>query len=158
AQVTPSRAVLESAAIVVCQGEIPREGIEALPDLVGGRFLHNPAPAMALDPAVQRASDPRVDNEHAASLALARRTPCTETPQQPAQIAAALRETGIASVVLTLGAEGSLVVDADGQHRIPAAPVTAVDTTGAGDAFIGALAVGLARGESLPLAARFASR
>src|SRR5699024_3224446 len=70
----------------------------------------------------------------------------------------ALRDAGIASVVLTLGAQGSLVADADGQHRIPAAPVTAVDTTGAGDAFIGALAVGLARGESLPLAARFASR
>ena len=158
AQVTASRAVLESAAIVVCQGEIPREGIEALPDLVGGRFLHNPAPVMELDPAVLRASDPLVVNEHEAALVLAQLSPGTETPQQPAQIAAALRETGIASVVLTLGAEGSLVVDADGQHTIPAAPVTAVDTTGAGDAFIGALAVGLARGESLPLAARFASR
>src|SRR5699024_10946139 len=118
AQVTASRAVLESAAIVVCQGEIPRDGIEALPDLVGGRFLHNPAPVMELDPAVLRASDPLVVNEH----------------------------------------EAALVLDAEGQHRIPAAPVTAVDTTGAGDAFIGALAVGLARGESLPLAARFASR
>ena len=158
AQVTASRAVLESAAIVVCQGEIPREGIEALPDLVGGRFLHNPAPVMELDPAVLRASDPLVVNEHEAALVLAQLSPGIETPQQPAQIAADLREAGIASVVLTLGAEGSLAVDADGQHRIPAAPVTAVDTTGAGDAFIGALAVGLARGESLPLAARFASR
>src|SRR5699024_12719158 len=101
---------------------------------------------------------PPPSRHDALPLLLARPSPGTETPQQPAQIAAALRETGIASVVLTLGAEGSLVVDADGQHRIPAAPVTAVDTTGAGDALIGALAVGLARGESLPLAARFASR
>src|SRR5699024_3653244 len=144
-QVAASRGVLASAAIVVCQGEIPREGIEALPDLVRGRFLHNPAPVMELDPAVLRASDPLLVNEHEGALVLAQLAPGTEVPQQPAQIATALREAGIAAVVLTLGAEGSLVVDADGQHTIPAAPVTAVDTTGAGDAFIGALAVGLAR-------------
>src|SRR5699024_3372370 len=157
-QVAASREVLESAAIVVCQGEIPREGIEALPDLVRGRFLHNPAPVMELDPAVLRASDPLVVNEHEGALVLAQLAPGTEVPQQPAQIATALREAGIAAVVLTLGAQGSLVADTDGMHRIPAAPVTAVDTTGAGDAFIGALAVGLARGEALPRAARFASR
>lgn len=158
AQVAASREVLERAAIVVCQGEIPRDGIEALPALVRGRFLHNPAPVMELDPAVLLASNPLVVNEHEAALVLAQLTPAAGTPQQPEQIATALRETGIASVVLTLGAQGSLVADADGLHPIPAAPVTAVDTTGAGDAFIGALAVGLARGESLPEAAHFASR
>ncbi|MEV0869513.1 ribokinase [Brachybacterium paraconglomeratum] len=158
AQVTASRAVLASAAIVVCQGEIPRDGIEALPSLVRGRFLHNPAPVMELDPAVLRVSDPLVVNEHEAALVLAQLTPGTEAPEEPAQIVTALREAGIASVVLTLGAQGSLVADADGIQRIPAAPVSSVDTTGAGDAFIGALAVGLARGESLPRAARFASR
>ncbi|MGO2557868.1 ribokinase [Brachybacterium sp.] len=158
AQVREAREVLEHAAIVVCQGEIPRDGIEALPGLVRGRFLHNPAPVMELDPAVLRASDPLVVNEHEAALVLAQLTPDAEAPEQPEQIATALREAGIASVVLTLGAQGSLVADADGQHRIPAATVTAVDTTGAGDAFIGALAVGLARGESLPVAAHFASR
>lgn len=158
AQVRASREVLEHAAIVVCQGEIPRDGIEALPALVRGRFLHNPAPVMELDPAVLRASDPLVVNEHEAALVLAQLAPGTDAPEQPEQIIAALREAGIASVVLTLGAQGSLVADADGLARIPAAPVTAVDTTGAGDAFIGALAMGLARGESLPAAARLASR
>ncbi|MDN6330343.1 MAG: ribokinase [Brachybacterium sp.] len=158
AQVRGAREVLEQAAIVVCQGEIPRDGIEALPSLVRGRFLHNPAPVMELDPEVLRASDPLVVNEHEAALVLAQLSPGTTAPEQPEQIATALREAGIASVVLTLGAEGSLVADADGPRRIPAAPVTAVDTTGAGDAFIGALAVGLARGESLPDAARLASR
>lgn len=158
AQVREVREVLEHAAIVVCQGEIPRDGIEALSGLVRGRFLHNPAPVRELDPAVLRASDPLVVNEHEAALVLAQLTPGTPAPEQPEQIATALRETGIASVVLTLGAQGSLVADADGTRRIPAAPVVAVDTTGAGDAFIGALAVGLARGEPLPVAARFASR
>ncbi|ATG52993.1 ribokinase [Brachybacterium vulturis] len=158
AQVKASREVLEGAAIVVCQGEIPRGGIEALPAHVQGRFLHNPAPVMELDPAVLRASDPLVVNEHEAALVLAQLSPETDPTQQPEQIASALRDAGIASVVLTLGAQGSLVADADGSHRIPAAPVTAVDTTGAGDAFIGALAVGLAGGQSLPVAARFASQ
>lgn len=55
------------------------------------------------------------------------------------------------SVVLTLGGDGSLARDRDGVHyRQPARLVTAVDTTGAGDAFVGALAVTLAAGEPLP--------
>src|SRR5699024_11012820 len=144
AQVTASRAVLESAAIVVCQGEIPRDGIEALPDLVGGRFLHNPAPVMELDPAVLRASDPLVVNEHEAALVLAQLRPGAGSgasmPDAPDEIIRALRGAGIVSVVLTLGAQGSLVADEDGVHRVPAAHIDAVDTTGAGDAFIGALA------------------
>ena len=158
AQITAAKDVIATSSIVVCQGEIPREGIEALPALVNGRFLHNPAPVMELDPAVLRTSDPLVVNEHEAALVLAQLDPDAEVPEAPEQIVGALREAGIASVVLTLGARGSLVADADGTHRIPAAPVTAVDTTGAGDAFIGALAVGLARGETLPDAARLASR
>ena len=158
AQITAAKDVIATSSIVVCQGEIPREGIEALPALVTGRFLHNPAPVMELDPAVLRTSDPLVVNEHEAALVLAQLDPDAEVPEAPEQIVGALREAGIASVVLTLGAQGSLVADADGTHRIPAAPVTAVDTTGAGDAFIGALAVGLARGETLPDAARLASR
>ena len=158
AQITAAKDVIATSSIVVCQGEIPREGIEALPALVTGRFLHNPAPVMELDPAVLRTSDPLVVNEHEAALVLAQLDPDAEVPEAPEQIVGALREAGIDSVVLTLGARGSLVADADGTHRIPAAPVTAVDTTGAGDAFIGALAVGLARGETLPDAARLASR
>lgn len=158
AQVTASREVLEQAAIVVCQGEIPREAIEALPSLVRGRFLHNPAPVMELDPAVLRASDPLVVNEHEAALVLAQLSPGDDVPELPEHIAFALQDTGIVSVVLTLGAQGSVVTDYDELHWIPAARVEAVDTTGAGDAFIGALAVGLARGESLPDAARLASQ
>src|SRR5699024_9723805 len=79
-------------------------------------------------------------------------------PDAPDEIIRALREAGIASVVLTLGAQGSLVADEDGVHRVPAAHIDAVDTTGAGDAFIGALAMGLARGDALLAAARLASR
>ncbi|MEO2099104.1 MAG: ribokinase [Brachybacterium sp.] len=150
--------VISSARIVVCQGEIPRDGIEALPDLVTGRFLHNPAPVMELDPAVLRASDPLVVNQHEAGLVLAQLVPDEDAPEDPEQILRALREAGIPSAVLTLGADGSLVADESGVRRIPPAPVEAVDTTGSGDAFIGALALGLARGDDLATAARLASR
>jgi ribokinase len=188
--------VIGAAEIVVCQGEIPRSGIEALPALTRGRLLHNPAPVMELDPAVLRGSDPLVVNEHEAALVLEQLSdstaeagagagagaeagaeaeaeagaesgaePRTESESGPAAersspegVLRALLAAGVPSAVLTLGAEGSLVGDAAGIHRVPAAPVQAVDTTGAGDAFIGALAVGLARGESLPEAALLASR
>ena len=150
--------VISAARIVVCQGEIPRDGIEALPALVTGRFLHNPAPVMELDPAVLRASDPLVVNQHEAGLVLAQLAPDQEAPEDPEAVVAALRAAGIPSAVLTLGADGSLVADQAGVCRVPPAPVEAVDTTGSGDAFIGALALGLARGDDLATAARLASR
>ncbi|MCZ4326927.1 ribokinase [Brachybacterium paraconglomeratum] len=150
--------VISAARIVVCQGEIPRDGIEALPALVTGRFLQNPAPVMELDPAVLRASDPLVVNQHEAGLVLAQLAPDEDAPEDPEQILRALRAAGIPSAVLTLGADGSLVAEQGGVRRIPPAPVEAVDTTGSGDAFIGALALGLARGDDLTTAARLASR
>ena len=150
--------VISAARIVVCQGEIPRDGIEALPALVTGRFLHNPAPVMELDPAVLRTSDPLVVNQHEAGLVLAQLAPGQEAPEDPEAVVAALRAAGIPSAVLTLGADGSLVADQGGVCRVPPAPVEAVDTTGSGDAFIGALALGLARGDDLATAARLASR
>ena len=60
-----------------------------------------------------------------------------------------LREMGSGAVAITLGAAGSFGLDADGPVRVPAAPTVVVDTTGAGDTFIGALAAGRARSFSL---------
>jgi ribokinase len=66
------------------------------------------------------------------------------------EIAARLRDLGPAAVVITLGADGAVAAGRDGVHTQPPFPVEVVDTTGAGDAFCGALAVALADG--LPLA------
>jgi ribokinase len=77
--------------------------------------------------------------------------------------AGALGAKGVRRAIVTLGAEGSVVLDQLGATRpevepIPAIRVTAVDTTGCGDAFTGAVAAALARGRSLVDAARLASR
>jgi ribokinase len=73
--------------------------------------------------------------------------------------AAALAKSlaGPSAIVVTLGADGALVV-ADEVTHVPAIPVDAVDATGAGDSFCGALADGLARGSSLVEAAEWAVR
>ncbi|HEY7542787.1 MAG TPA: ribokinase [Methylomirabilota bacterium] len=69
----------------------------------------------------------------------------------------ALRERGVGTVIVTLGAQGSLASTAHGDVAVPAFAVTAVDTTAAGDAFNGALGAALAGGDPLADALRFAS-
>lgn len=75
----------------------------------------------------------------------------------PLSIAGQLRQCGARHCVITLGAKGCLVVS-DHVELIPGVKVSAVDTTAAGDAFNGALAVALAEGRSLVEAARWANR
>src|SRR4051794_41092823 len=74
----------------------------------------------------------------------------------PAAAAPALHSRTRAPVVLTPGAEGALVLDGAGEHRLPAPEAEVVDSTGAGDALAGALAAALAGGTPLLDAARAA--
>jgi ribokinase len=71
--------------------------------------------------------------------------------------ALALRQSGIAQVIITLGSSGAVVTAGDDVTRLAAHPAAVVASVGAGDAFNGALAVGLAEGRSLLDAARFAN-
>ena len=79
------------------------------------------------------------------------------TRQDAESTARLLIAKGVKSVVLTLGGDGCLLVDAQGTRSIPAHRVEVVDTVGAGDAFNGALAVALAEGRSLDEAAAWAA-
>ncbi|MGO2694428.1 PfkB family carbohydrate kinase, partial [Corynebacterium casei] len=76
----------------------------------------------------------------------------------PKDLAQALIDAGFNSVVLTLGAQGALVAADKELIDIPTPKVTAVDTTGAGDAFAGALCARLLEGDDLVQAASFAAR
>jgi ribokinase len=72
---------------------------------------------------------------------------------KPEQLATELLATGAPTVIVTLGADGIVAAEAHSVAVYPASAITDVrDTTGAGDAFVGALAAALARGESLPTA------
>jgi len=81
----------------------------------------------------------------------------TDTAEEAACVAGLLA-AGVPSVVLTLGARGCLVGTASGIQTLPAVKVRAVDTTGAGDAFTGAIAARLAAGDDLPKACKLATR
>ena len=78
--------------------------------------------------------------------------------QEAENAAKVLIERGAASVILTLGERGSLLVTGETAEHVAVAPVKALDTTGAGDAFVGSLAFFLAAGKSLPDTIRRANR
>ncbi|RYG85687.1 ribokinase, partial [bacterium] len=72
--------------------------------------------------------------------------------------AMALQIRGARRVVVTLGANGALLLDEGSARRVPAPKVAPVDTTAAGDTFAGALSVALGEGSTLDEAAGFATR
>ncbi|MEV4504004.1 ribokinase [Streptomyces klenkii] len=156
--VEAARDVIAASAVVSLQLEIPPATVRAAAETArdaGARVVVNPSPAPdRLDTEVLTAADPLVVNEHEARH-------LTElTDGTPEAWARALRGQGARSVVVTLGAEGALTLDAGAAEAVavPGVKAEAVDTTGAGDAFTGALAARLAAGDSLAGAARFAVR
>ena len=150
--------LIAGAAVVVLQGEIPAAAITAAAGLARGRVVLNLAPVIELDPATIAAADPLIVNEHEAALLLAQLTPGTAAPASDAEAVARLREWGVTSVVLTRGALGAIVSDSEGTDAVASPVVEAVDSSGAGDAFVGALSARLAAGDSLRDAAGLAVR
>ncbi|GAA1885616.1 ribokinase [Paeniglutamicibacter psychrophenolicus] len=154
----------ELSGILVLQGEIPASGIRAAFDAAREQVVLNLAPVIELDREYLVRANPLVANEHEAALILRQLEGSAELSTDPEPvIARRLCAQGLSSVVVTLGGEGCLVASLDGDGkvdvtRIPARKVEAVDTTGAGDAFTGALAARLAHGDPLVEAADFAGR
>lgn len=153
--------------ILVLQGEIPASGIKAAMDAATDRIVLNLAPVIEMDRDYLLKANPLVVNEHEAEAVLQQLNPhpARRIEGNYERLAAMLVDEGIASVVITLGANGCLVADkfpaenGGAQVRpLPAVKVKAVDTTGAGDAFTGALAARLANGEDLVQAAEFAGK
>jgi ribokinase len=142
--------------VVVGQFEIPQPttaaGFEAA-RRVGAVTILNPAPAASIDPALRAVTDWLVPNETEFGLISGTALP-SESEAEAAAIAALGRRSGCLLVV-TLGDRGALVAPlGERPIRIESPRVVAVDTTGAGDAFVGAFAVGLALGWSASEAAR----
>jgi ribokinase len=148
--------LLAQARILLLQFEVPLDAVAqamAIARRCGVRVVLNPAPAYPIAPELLAGADFLVPNESEASLLTG-----MEVQDLPSAEAAArkLRALGVPVVIITLGEKGALLVEDGRSVHVPARAVQAVDTTAAGDAFIGGLAVALVRGLPLAEAVRYA--
>jgi ribokinase len=137
---------LDRVAVVIGQLEIPQEvtaaAFRAAREL-GVVTILNPAPAAVLSPELLEACDWLIPNEHELGIVASDKTIDLDDDAALLEVARSLGSR----LVVTLGARGGAAVREDGTvARIAAEPVKAIDTTGAGDAFVGAFAFGLAAG------------
>ena len=144
----------QDAAILCLCFEIPMDTVVAAAELARERrvrVLLNPSPTAPIPDRLLAAVDVLLLNESEAADLLAAGPDWDAT-------AARLRERRVPAAIVTLGAAGAVVLEAGRATAIPAIPITPVDTTGAGDAFTGAVAARLADGASLVEAAHFGAR
>lgn len=147
--------LLVQAKVCVLQAEIPLPTVihaAALAHRHGSRVLLNVAPASRLPHETLRLADPLVVNEHEAAALLG------HPVHRPQDAVLELAELGVSSVIITLGASGVTGYDRGSTWSHPARLVEARDSTGAGDAFVGALAAEISKGSALDSAALWATR
>ncbi|WP_236197433.1 ribokinase [Pseudomonas glycinae] len=149
-------AVLQAADVIICQLEIPdatvghalKRGRE-----LGKTVILNPAPASRPLPADWFAAiDYLIPNESEAAALSGLPVDSLATAEKAA---AHLMSLGAGKVIITLGAQGSLFASGTGYQHFPAPEVKAVDTTAAGDTFVGGFAAALAAGKTEAEAIRF---
>ena len=144
---------LRPSDVLVVQAEIPPDGVQAAmaeAARVGVRAVLNLAPYRAMPESVLAMADPLVVNEGEARAVLGL---TDDHPTDASELATRLRERS-RSVVVTVGGAGAVVASGDSVDLVPAEAVQVVDSTGAGDAFTGALAAALSGGADLGAAVR----
>ena len=155
--VEKAQSAIASSGAVVAQLEVPLETVESAARLANGAgvpFILNPAPAQRLSFELLAMVDVLTPNETEAAIL----SGIEVTNEGTAGTAAReLLKCGVKAVILTMGAKGFLLAAGESTEFVPAVKVDAVDTTAAGDAFTGALAVGVAQGQDLRDAAFFAN-
>lgn len=154
-----SRDRITSARVVLLQLEIPLETVVAAARMAkqaGAIVILDPAPAMPFPDSLLACADYLTPNETELTL-LTGASSVEVTRARAARLAQELRGRGAQNVIVKMGAQGALLIGDRIEHFWPAIPVTAVDTTAAGDAFNAAFAVALAEGRSEIEAGRFAT-
>ncbi|HET7272089.1 MAG TPA: ribokinase [Rubrobacter sp.] len=149
---------ISEAQILVVQMEVPPEVVLRAAEVAAGsgtRVLVNLAPPFEVPRALLEMLDPLVVNEHEAAFLLGERV---EGVDGALSAAPELLALGPKSAVITVGENGAVFAEGESAKHIPAPKVEVVDTTGAGDAFVGALAARLAKDASLEAAVAYAVR
>ena len=152
ADVDAAAVLVQQARFLVLQLEIPLEIVAHAIELAvkhGVPVVLNPAPATPLPGRLLAGVDLLVPNETEATILTGIGVVDLHSAEEAGR---QLLAQGPRTVIITLGARGALVVAEHGAEHIPAPPVEVVDTTAAGDAFVGGLVVGLVRGLALPAA------
>lgn len=142
-------AELSGTTTLLLQLEVPLAEVSALAATASkARVVLNAAPAQPLPAALLDLLDVLIVNEHeAAAIGSA-----LDLPTAAEAFAGALLQRHSCATVVTLGAAGALAATGEGFYRVAAPPTEVIDTTGAGDAFCGALAAALDRGSAWPRA------
>ena len=146
------------ARVLVAQMEVPPEVVLRAVEVAAGngtRALVNLAPPFEVPRALLEKLDPLVINEHEAAFLLGE---SVESVDEALDAVPRLLSLGPRSVVVTLGEEGAVFSGGESAQHLPAPKVKVVDTTGAGDAFVGALAARLATDVPLEDAVAYAVR
>lgn len=157
ADVDAAEVAIAAADVLLLQLEVPLAAVTRAAEVAhahGAKVILNPAPACPLPHELLSLVDVLVPNE--SEIALLTRLPVGNRAEIESA-ATALRELGVDTAVLTLGERGALLLGEGEKELIPAFEVTPVDTTAAGDAFVGGFAVALAEGRSLADAVRWGS-
>lgn len=157
ADIDKARSDIAGASAVVAQLEVPMEAVERAAVLAGENgvpFILDPAPARPLSSALLSRVNILKPNEIEAQTLTGL---SVKDPDSAEKAAKALLSQGVKQVLITLGDRGFLLADKGSAEYIKPYKVKAVDSTAAGDAFTGALALGIAEGKSLRDAALFAN-
>ena len=150
--VATHRDLIAGAKVTLAQLEVPVECVTAAAKASTGLVCLNPAPARPLPDELLNRVDVLVPNR--SELTYLNGAALLKTTEEVERAVSHLRFSG--AVVVTLGEDGALVIDDDTVTHVKAPHVDAVDPTGAGDAFCGALAHMLSQGRTLVQAARWA--
>lgn len=146
ADIDAHAARIGGAAMLVLQLEVPMPVVQraiGIAHAAGVPVLLNPGPASPLPEAVWSQIDILVPNESEATLLSGVEVSDVTSAYAAAKV---FRQRGVKCVLITLGANGVAVIDDAGERHLPAHVVKAVDTTAAGDTFIGGLSAGLVEG------------